>query len=1091
MAALLSFLLTSTVYLQSPGGDTVLAGTVLDESGGPLEGVVVVVTPRGSLGREPLPSATSDPEGRFQITVPKKGPYAVDAYLAGFAPFRSRSVETDKALRLVLRSAKETIRGVVRDGETLAPIEGALVRTRVQRLRGRLPAHPRWGVVETVTDAEGLFELADLSTGRFEITASAPAYGQASKEVAMGEPLEIYLFPGAGIYGRLTDPNDKPVEGAYVSTRGSSLAERTDTDGRFALLGLEPGAYRVFARHPDFAPAVAKASLAVDHDAELTLQFSLGTQLTGRVVNEENEPIDAQVLLQALDGGSVGRFLQDRFSARTDAEGSFHLKAVPGGEHSLRVRASGYAAENVEVYLEDGDGTATEDLGDLVLEIGLAIHGRVVDENEQPVPGARVFGFNASGGILSSLNHGDLEVPSDDEGRFVLAGLSDGAYRLTAVAPGFGRSSLGMAEAGATDVTLVLQPAGSIRGAVVDADDRIVSTYSVTARSNPRGGGGGDRVSSEDGVFLLEDVAQGEYVVEVSAHDFISEVVSDVRVSAGNVTDLGTIQLRPGAHIEGTVVDTTGASIAGATVLARTSGLRFFNPNERSVTTDRSGHFAIRGLADGNVSLVANHPSYAQSVLDGVEIDSRKRANDVEMVMSMGGALDGVVRTRDARDALGRTIRVSPDDRSQRRPMDNAVQTDEAGSFRFEHLPEGLVQVSLLSPDVPMARVIQSRPVEIVEGQVSFVEFDSRRVLVQGQLSKGGMPLATAEVELWAEEGRGGRSFGEMGRHGPPPSGPRYLMAMTSADGFYELFVDQPGNYRVQARANGVGLPSKTVTVPDVDTFQLDLDFGATAVSGRVIDGQSEEPVMGAFVSARPVAPSPLSAGAFAHVGTDGNFAFELDPGEYQLIARAEGYATKVVALKLTEAGRNDVVVSLAKGELITGRIYDQRGHLPGSLRVYAAEDTPDPSIPATRASFTVSLPDGSFTLEQLSHTRYNVLAGSELAGFAFEAGVRPGKEDLEMLLRPGGYVEVLVRDRDGEPLTDAPVSLAAVDGRKIRGASGMTDAAGRSSFAVPAGNLHIKSGRSGEVEGMARVFVPPGGRVPVEIIVEPVVSQR
>ena len=1066
-----------------------LTGTVLDEKDRPIEGAIVVLVP-GSFREEPT-TAASDAMGGFEIALSKPGPFRVEAYAPGYAPFRLRDVDPEKPLSIVLRRGGETIAGVVRDGTTLDPLEGAIVETRTGESSARVSAEPRLGLVDAQSDERGEFRLEGLAKSSYSVSASAPGYGRTTKaNVPPGEPVEIYLFPGSGIYGRLLDEKGNPVEGALVSAesedrmrmRGPSTAQQSDADGRFAFLGLEPGRYRLFARHEDFAPAVDDLDLSKENDAEVELVVTAGVTLTGRLVDENEEPVAGKVSLSALDGGSVGALLHSLFTAETDAEGVFSLASVPPGEHTLVAEARGYGATNVEAPASGRN--KEEDLGDIVLETGLSISGKVLGESGSPVAGATVYAFPSLRAGIIATRPQTLEAETDGEGRFVLAGLSEGIHNLLASAPGFGYAKRMVAESGAANVTITLKPAGSIRGTVVDPGGRPVASFRAMARSADERGFGGPGVVEEEGIFVLETVAEGEYAVEIVSPDFMSAVVSSVRVTAGNVTELGTIRLRRGGRIEGTVVNGSEEPIAGATVRAVPSGQQPYDFGDNAVSTDRLGRFQIGGLADGKVEVAASHPSYADARLETIEVDSAAGASEVRVVLRRGGAVEGFVRSRDGTETAGRTIRATSHEAGLT-PWDAAsAQTSEDGYFHIEHLSPGKVTVALVQVEPTTMYAIQSREVDVAEGETTYVEFHSRRVLVQGQVRRGGSPLSGAAIAL-SPSSSGGRMSVRFGSRGSLPSlpGPRYLAAIAGEDGYYELLVDEPGEYRLSASANGVGLPSRTVTIPDVESLSLDLDFGGALVSGRVVDKETEAPVAGAFVMARSTKPSAGASGAGLQVGPDGVFEIELEPGEFTLAVNADGYATAEEKIAVGEGGRSDLVLALGSGLRIRGRVVDANGRGLGNLMVMAVEDSPDLSAVSMRMGFAMTIPDGSFSLEGLARGRYNILAVGDLAGFAFLPAVASGTEDLELPLRSGGKVEVLVVDAEGAPVANAIVGVAAINGRKVRGVQSRADGSGRLELKAPRGNLTIKAAVLNGPEEMATVAVSENAIARVEIV--------
>ena len=577
---------------------------------------------------------------------------------------------------------------------------------------------------------------------------------------------------------------------------------------------------------------------------------------------------------------------------------------------------------------------------------------------------------------------------------------------------------------------------------------------------------------------MLEDVAEGEYAVEIVSPDFLPEAVSSVRVSGGNVTEIGTIRLRRGGSIVGTVVDASADPVPGAMV----AGPRAHSMMESVASSDQKGRFQIRGLTDGKVAVVASHPNYAETRLEGIEVDSTAGASEVEIVLRRGGALEGVVRTRDGTDIAGRTIEVHP----QGRPydsMERGARTSEDGSFQIEHLPAGKLTAELQHTEADATFTVQSREVDIAEGETTYVEFQSRRVVVQGQVRRGGSALAGVEIELWPEGPGFSASYGGLSRVGPPTAGPRYLMGISGEDGYYELLVGEPGEYSVSASAYGVGLPWRTVTIPDVESLSLDLDFGGALVSGRVVDKETEAPLAGAFVTARSTKPPAGGSGAGLEVGPDGRFELELDPGEFTIVVRAKGYARTEEKVVVEEGGRSDLLFALSSGLRITGRVFDASGRGLGNIRVMAVEDSPDVSAVPTRLGSATTIPDGSFSLEDLAQGRYNILVASgDAAGFAFVPAVASGADDLDLVLRPGGKVEGLVVDAEGAPVANAIVALAAIDGRKVRGVQSRADGSGRFELQSPRGNLTIKAVLN-EAEGMATVAVSENALARVQVV--------
>src|SRR4029077_19789847 len=128
--------------------------------------------------------------------------------------------------------------------------------------------------------------------------------GRAERRGASpGRPIDLNLVPGGGIAGTVTDPRNKPVEGAALRAVTSitgwgsaTLLARTDAQGAYAIAGVPPGAYRVVATHPDFAPAILDA-LTVERDTEVRADVTLAPPavIRGRLVGAGEKPTRGSV----------------------------------------------------------------------------------------------------------------------------------------------------------------------------------------------------------------------------------------------------------------------------------------------------------------------------------------------------------------------------------------------------------------------------------------------------------------------------------------------------------------------------------------------------------------------------------------------------------------------------------------------------------------------------------------------------------------------------------------------------------------------------------------------------------------------------
>ncbi len=426
----------------APAAAPALTGTVTDTAGKPIVRALVMVR---SLAHEDEPALTArtDDQGGFRIMLTSGGLVTARIEATGFAPQVLEKREPGTPLRVQL-AAGAWIRGVVRDGATRNPIEGALVQCHSPGGGGAF-WEAKAGLVETRTDAQGRFRLDGLGTGRQFVRATARGYGaQSESSVRPGTSVEFFLSPGAAILGTVRDAEGRPVAGALVEVVAASgpgfrmvvRPEETDVSGHFEVLGLDPGEYRVLARHRELAPAVSGAvSLAQGGEDQVDLVLQPGVMVTGRLVGRDQKPAGGSVTLAEVDGQSAPTMLEQSSRCAAGADGLFRLTHVPAGRHVLGVVAPGFTPQRVEVTV----GNKPVDVGDVALEPGLVIQGRVTDGSGTAVADAELEATPAALDRRVYDQSPQRSSRSDATGRFVLGGLSEGTYEVKAQAYGFGR----------------------------------------------------------------------------------------------------------------------------------------------------------------------------------------------------------------------------------------------------------------------------------------------------------------------------------------------------------------------------------------------------------------------------------------------------------------------------------------------------------------------------------------------------------------------------------------------------------------------------------------------------------------------------
>ena len=172
------------------------------------------------------------------------------------------------------------------------------------------------------------------------------------------------------------------------------------------------------AQHPDFA-VEQSAAQQLDRESRLAAQVRLSKPVTlvGRLVGEGERPVAGAVNVQEKDGAPAPQALAELLKAEAGADGRFRIERVAPGSYALAVLARGHAPDRVEAVV--GPKQTLLDLGDIRVETGLTIRGRVREKSGAPISEASLAAMpiRSTGGSMSS------EYRAEADGSFVLAGL--------------------------------------------------------------------------------------------------------------------------------------------------------------------------------------------------------------------------------------------------------------------------------------------------------------------------------------------------------------------------------------------------------------------------------------------------------------------------------------------------------------------------------------------------------------------------------------------------------------------------------------------------------------------------------------------
>ncbi len=434
---------------QTPAAGVLTGRIVRDEDGSPVTVARLVLASTDLADPDSEDEVVDDPDGRFRWEDPPPGRYHLYVQAEGLAVHVTRHVRIDPGLMLppleIRMRRGMTVRGVVRDADTGAPVPGALVvsDTDAPAIMLALDGEqlPEVIVARTLADDEGRFELRDLSRGppqvlRASASGRGPAWAEAGPDA--GE-LEIRLPLGGAVEGQVWRGEGEPWEGAGLVASFLPMAPLarcmafdvalSDAQGRYRMDDL-PAQMGVVLLFEDFeAPTKMPdmQSMTVRAGASVRVDFggrpaTLGAGVIEGTLTEPGGRPAARRMISVMQEGCEDP-ATDWVGAMVADDGRWRVEGLAPGRYEifLVLDAAGAVTRAGAVELPPNGGARL----DLVLPTG-ALEGRVLRPDGAPLPHALVIveGRETSGEwrfVGRNL--------TDDEGRWRAEALPPGLYR--------------------------------------------------------------------------------------------------------------------------------------------------------------------------------------------------------------------------------------------------------------------------------------------------------------------------------------------------------------------------------------------------------------------------------------------------------------------------------------------------------------------------------------------------------------------------------------------------------------------------------------------------------------------------------------
>ncbi|MGB1013344.1 MAG: carboxypeptidase regulatory-like domain-containing protein, partial [Nannocystaceae bacterium] len=356
-------------------GEGIVRGRVIDERGEAVANVTIDLDAVERSGWMSGHSTRSADDGTFALehveagryramakqgwSVTLRAPGTSDDDVQGVALDVSAGDVTEIELKVEARGA--SIRGTVVDADGGPVADAFLSATResdsATKVAGSSMRTSRWGnwwKKPVLTDADGSFELVDLTEGVYTVRAYRKGGGEGFSEgVETDSSCTVAIRATGTLMGRVTLAGGPAPEEFTVTLRDRKAGLNRHesffrTGGVFRFEELPAGTFELSAAAGK-GSARGEATLAEGEEksgVELDMQATV--KVHGKLVDEDSgEPVvGLKVSIRPLgDGGWGGATTAGRKEV-SDAQGAFEIESAPSGKVSVSIRPENFLATN-------------------------------------------------------------------------------------------------------------------------------------------------------------------------------------------------------------------------------------------------------------------------------------------------------------------------------------------------------------------------------------------------------------------------------------------------------------------------------------------------------------------------------------------------------------------------------------------------------------------------------------------------------------------------------------------------------------------------------------------------------------------------
>lgn len=984
-------------------------------------------------------------DGSFRIPVPEK--FLVGKVSAESDFHSSESVEVrakdDKSLPEIALTLKigGCLRGVVYepDGRPASGAKVLLARTLEPSMWGGNQDRESLKPQETTTDEQGRFAFRGQPEGKDRLVrASLAGFGPCLEDGVVIQTMRttdvvLTLTPECVVEGLILDTEDKPVEGAKVVAAAprdmsammqlallqGAIQEESSTqsasDGSFRIGQLAAGSYRVQASKTGLESASTDpiTLAAGEKNSSLQIRLGKGKAITGRVVNDKNEPVmGAKIKLQpdwmsgefGIDAQWNAQSLMQETSA--DEKGQFRLDGLGKGAFTVEATHETFGAAKRDRVRPGAPG----------FELRLQPQGMVRGKVTAVGIGAPISKFT----IVATKKEAFVDRPVETEsfhektGQYELKNLPPGSLKLRVTAEGFAAESRTIeVSSGNTleGVDFSLTPAATARGRVLAIGSGVpIANAQVSiapSGSNPMGfvqdmmdQNRAVAQSDDEGNFELSGLPGGANKLRATHADFATGNSEEFELSPGGTTEGIVISLSGGGGIDGFVYDDEGAPVRGANIIA--FGIQ--SGTFKNGQTDESGYFVFeKGLAPGQYQLTSmkNAPQNSEDgevsaeFMQGMKTGFAQVEDGKIARIVLGEKKEGLCTVSGRVMAGGKPVAgavlslIPKADASSGKTTHSALEIAVAGKegeFTLKNVAPGKQSISVSGQRGGIGAASTIFEIEVPKTSEHRVDFSLPGGRIAGIVTDYRTGKAIAGVFVMVSPKQDGTNLDWTGAG--------FGQAQTDEEGRFQIENMKAGVYRVSAGqtaffpgsgGQGLGRVSRTIELAESGTLE-NVDFSlrpAATIQGSVFVAGGK-PLAGASIHFLDASGENLNPISLVNTDETGQFRDEtLSAGSYTVTAQAPGYVSGSQKVSVEEGGKASVQIHLSPGTQVSVKLLDNAGtNIDGAtFQIFdekGAQVTSFLGVQEMMAAWTSGQKTGVYALGNMTPGIYRVLVKKE-----------------------------------------------------------------------------------------------------------------